>query len=382
MTRKILYVTGTRADYGLMRPVLSAIDKSPEFSLEIVATGMHLMPEFGSSIAEITADGFTLHRIDAVIGHDTRDAMSSYIGRVIVGLTDSVRKIRPDLILLLGDRAEMLAGAIVGTYIGVPVAHIHGGEITSTVDEPVRHAITRLAHIHLAATRKSAERIVRMGEDPSQVFVVGAPGLDSIIAGTYTRPDALYEKYGFDPASPIIVCVQHPVSGETGEAPAQMRETLEALVSLRYQTIVTYPNADAGGREMIRTIALYERYPFIRIYRNLPHDDYLGLLRIASVLVGNSSSGIIETPSFHVPAVNIGSRQAGRERACNVIDAGYDSTDIAAAIRTALFDESFRRQVSACTNPYGDGSATKNILRVLTGINYKEFNIQKRLQYE
>ncbi|MDP2813944.1 MAG: UDP-N-acetylglucosamine 2-epimerase [Erysipelotrichaceae bacterium] len=382
MTKKILYISGTRADYGLMRSVLSRIHEAPDLELEIIATGMHLMPDFGNSVDEIVADGFTLHRIPVLHEEDTRESMATFIGNLIVALTKKVQKIRPDLILLLGDRGEMLAGAIVGTYAGIPVAHLHGGEVTSTVDEPVRHAITKLAHLHLPATRKSARRIIRMGEDPSWVHVVGAPGLEPILSGTFTPREELVRKYRITPDKPLVLVVQHPVSAEVANAAGQMRATLEAVSDLPVQVLVVYPNADAGGRKMIVVIEEFSRKQgLVQAYKNLPHDDYLGLLKIASVLVGNSSSGVIEAPSFHLPVVNIGTRQEGRERAGNVINTGYTRHEIAASIEKALSDTDFLDKVRRCKNPYGKGDSSKRIVEVLRQVDFTKTSIQKKNFY-
>ncbi|MGB7789232.1 UDP-N-acetylglucosamine 2-epimerase [Methanoregula sp.] len=381
MTKKILYISGTRADYGLMRTVLKRIDQCADLELEIVVTGMHLMPEFGSSVSEIVADGFRIHEIPVVHEDDTRESMSAFIGNLIVQLTKKVTAIRPDLILLLGDRGEMLAGAVVGTYTGIPVVHIHGGEITSTVDEPVRHAITKLAHIHLPATKKSTRRIIRMGEDPAKVQVVGAPGLEPIVRGEFTPRKTLLSKYKLDPSGPILLVVQHPVSGEVNDAAAQMRTTLEAVAELGHQTLVVYPNADAGGRQMIAVIREFSRISSIQAHRNIPHSDYLGLLKFASVLVGNSSSGIIEAPSFHLPVVNIGSRQQGRERASNTLDTGYDKYDIKKAIGRAIGDREFLQKVRKGKNPYGDGTASEKIVAILNSLDTAALDTQKKNFY-
>ncbi len=195
MIKKILYISGTRADYGLMHSVLKKIDNNPNFELYIGATGMHLMPEFGKTIQEIYQDGFKIVEIDTVYERDDRASMAVFIGNFIRTSTTRVKNLNPDIILVLGDRAEMLGGAIVGTYLNIPVIHIHGGEITSTVDEHVRHAITKLAHVHLAATQKSADRIIKMGENPKNVYLVGAPGLDEIVDGEFTSPKILAQKY-------------------------------------------------------------------------------------------------------------------------------------------------------------------------------------------
>jgi UDP-hydrolysing UDP-N-acetyl-D-glucosamine 2-epimerase len=379
--RRILYITGTRADYGLMKSVLKEIGKHPKLELEIVATGMHLMEEFGMPLNEIKKDGFKIHEIDATYENDNKESMANFIGKFIQLLTKKVMEINPDIILLLGDRGEMLAGAIVGAYLAIPVAHLHGGEITSTVDEFSRHAITKLAHIHFPATEESANRIIKMGEDPSNVFVVGAPGLDSILNENLIEPTELSEKYNLDLSEPILLVVQHPVTTEVDDAPEQIRETLEAISELKHQTILIYPNADAGGRRMIEVIKGYEKYPFIKTFKSIPHKEYLSLMRIASVMVGNSSSGIIEAPSFGLPVVNIGSRQEGRQRAENVIDVDYDKEQIKAAIKKALYDEDFKEKVKKCKNPYGDGKAGVRIADILSKVKTDKNLLQKRLTY-
>jgi len=382
MKRKILYISGTRADYGLMKSVLREIENHPKLELEVIATGMHLMPEFGMTINEIKKDGFKIHEIAATYEQDNKQSMANFVGKFIQLLTDKVKKIKPDIIMVLGDRGEMLAGVIVGTYLTIPVAHIHGGDISSTVDEIVRHAITKLAHIHFPATEKSAERIIKMGEDPSNVFVVGAPGLDIILNENLIEPTKLSEKYNLDLSEPILLVIQHPVTTEVDDAPTQIRETLEAISELRYQTILIYPNADAGGRNMIEVIKEYEKHPFIKIFKNIPYKEYLSLMNIASVMVGNSSSGIIEAPSFSLPVVNIGTRQEGRQRAENVIDVDYDKEQIKAAIKKALYDEVFKEKVKKnCKNPYGDGKAGVRIADILSKIKIDKKLLQKKITY-
>jgi UDP-hydrolysing UDP-N-acetyl-D-glucosamine 2-epimerase len=381
MKRKILYITGTRADYGLMRSTLRDIEEHPKLELEIVATGMHLMKEFGRTINEIKKDGFTIHEIDATYDDDNKESMANFVGKFIQLLTRKVKEIKPDIILLLGDRGEMLAGAIVGAYLTIPVAHLHGGEVTSTVDELGRHAITKLAHIHFSATENSAERIIKMGEDQSNVFVVGAPGLDSILNENLIEPTELSKKYNLELSKPILLVVQHPVTTAVNDAPDQIRETLEAISELNHQTILIYPNADAGGRRMIEVITKYEKYPFIKTFKSIPHKEYLSLMRIASAMVGNSSSGIIEAPSFGMPVVNIGSRQEGRERAENVIDVDYDKEQIKTAIKKSLYDENFKEKVKKCKSPYGNGKAGIRIADVLNKIKIDKKLLQKRLTY-
>lgn len=375
--RHIVYISGTRADYGLMRHTLLAIEKNPNLKLSVVATGMHLMFEFGKTIKEIKKDGFKVHKVEATYKKDDKASMAEFIGRFSLKLTQLFKKIKPDIILLLGDRAEMLAGAVVGTYFGIPVAHIHGGDVSSTVDESARHAITKLANIHFPATKGSANRILKMGENEKYIYVVGAPGLDEINTKSFSKI-YLKKKFGLDLTNPLLVVVQHPVSQEVKEAEMQMSKTMEAVKSLNLQTLVIYPNADAGWRRMIRTIEKYRKNPLVKIFKNINHKEFLSLMRYTSVMIGNSSSGIIEAPSFKLPAVNIGTRQEGRERSTNVIDVVYNKKEIKKAIRKALYDKNFREKVKKCKNPYGDGKAGIRIANILSKIKIDKKLLQKK----
>jgi len=379
--RKILYISGTRADYGLMRSVLKAIDDHPELELEIAAMGMHMMEEFGMTINEIKKDGFRIHEIDAIYEKDSKKSMANFIGKTIQLLTDRVEEIDPDIILLLGDRGEMLAGAIVGAYLTIPVAHLHGGDITSTVDDLARHAITKLAHIHFPATQESAKRIKKMGEDPLSIFVVGAPGLDAILNAGLIEREEISKKYNLDYSKPILLVVQHPVTVEVKDAAGQMQETLEAISELKFQTILIYPNADAGGRKMIDIIKKYEGFSFITTFKSIPRIEYLSIMKIANVIIGNSSSGIIESPSFDLPAINIGCRQQGRERAENVIDVQYNREQITSAIQKAVYDKDFRKQLRNYKNPYGNGNTGRKIADILSKIKITNNILQKHLSY-
>lgn len=379
MTRKILYITGTRADYGLMRSVLLKIKNNPNMELELVVTGMHLMNEFGMTINEIKNDKFKINVVNAVFEEDDKYSMAKFIGIFIQLLTDLVKKIKPDIILLLGDRGEMLAGAIVGAYLNIPTAHLHGGEITSTVDEYTRHAITKMVNIHLPATTKSAERIINMGENPDYVFVVGAPGLDGLINIDSIKKEDITSKYDLNLSNPILLVLQHPVTLECEESSKQMLETINALRDLNYQTILIYPNADAGGKEIIKVIKQYSNLPFLKTFKSIPREDFLSLMSIADVIIGNSSSAIIEAPSFKLPAVNIGSRQKGRERSSNVINVDYDSEEIKNAVQKALFDKKFKNQLNKSKNPFGDGSTSSRVVKILNKIPLDDKLLEKGL---
>ncbi|MHA2053414.1 MAG: UDP-N-acetylglucosamine 2-epimerase [Candidatus Hodarchaeales archaeon] len=383
MRRRICVVTGSRAEYGLIRPTLWAIKNHQNLDLSLIVCGMHVSPDFGSTIEDIKADGF---KIDALIKNiypdDTGKSMAKSVGLLISELSELMANIKPHLLLALTDLGHALATAIVGVYTNIPVAHIHGGDVSGTVDESIRHAITKLSHIHFSATEKSADRIIKMGEDPWRVHVVGAPGLDSILNRQLPGRDEINRKYDIDISKKFILMIQHPDTTEVENAEKQIKETLDAIAETMYRTILIYPNADAGGRRMIKIIKEYvKKYPFINAFKNVPHPDYLSLMKHASLMVGNSSSGIIEAPSFHLPVVNIGSRQEGRERSDNVIDASYNSEDIKKAIEKALFDEDYIKKLKTVESPYGDGRAFERIVHLLNSIKIDKKLIQKRLTY-
>ena len=373
--RKILYVSGTRADYGLMKHTLEKIKDHQFLDLTVLATGMHLMPEFGKTIDLIRKDGFAVQEVNAVFTEDTKTAMSLFLGEFIQKATAVVQELRPDIILVLGDRAEMLGAAMIGTYLSIPVAHLHGGDVSSTVDEHARHAITKLAHLHLPATTKSAERISYLGEEEWRIHVVGAPGLDSIMHTPKLSKEELERRLNLDLSKPTALVLQHPVSMEVEEAAAQMRSTLEAVKEAGLQAVVVYPNADAGGRSMIEVIENYKKEPSFSIHPNLERDVFVSLMQQVAVMVGNSSSGIIEAASFGLPVVNVGSRQEGRERAENVIDAGYDREEISGVIRNTL-----SLGKNNCTNPYGEGKAADKIVRIFSSIEIDKTLVQKKMR--
>jgi GDP/UDP-N,N'-diacetylbacillosamine 2-epimerase (hydrolysing) len=383
LKRKIAVVTGTRAEYGLLYPVIKAIEVHPDLKLSLVVTGMHLSHEFGYTVNEIEKDGFAIdERVDMLLSSDTPDAMATSIGLGIIGMTQTWEHLKPDIILVLGDRVEPLAAAISGAYTNIPVAHVHGGDTgKGGLDESARHAITKFAHIHFPATDRSAERIIRMGEDEWRVHTVGSPALDVILNLPLLSSEAVVEKFGLDLYQPLVLALQHPVTTQVKEAVGQMRVTLEAIAEMGCPTILIYPNSDAGGRSMIGEIKKYESHSFINTFKSLPRIDYLSLMNVASVMVGNSSSALIDAPSFGLPAVNIGIRQEGRERGRNVIDVGHNKLDIMKAIQKALTDQEFSSELSKCENPYGDGKAGPRIAEVLSKLRITSQLLQKKINY-
>ena len=384
MKRKITVITGTRAEYGLLYPVMRAIQDHPEFDLSIIATGMHLSPEHGYTITEIENDGFKVDAaVDMLLSNDTGASMAKSLGIGIIGITQALEQINPNIVLLLGDRDEPFAGAIAASQMNIPVAHLHGGDSTSggCIDESIRHSITKFAHIHFPATEESAERIKKLGEETWRIHTVGAPGLDTILNTELIPKEQLIKQYSLNTNEPLLITIQHPVTTQPENAANEMRTTLEAIAELGIQTILVYPNSDAGGRSMIEVIKEYEHLPFLYTFKSLPHIEYLSLLNIADALVGNSSSGIIEASSFHLPVVNIGIRQEGRQRTDNVIDVAPGKEKIIEAINIALHDETFKQKVNECVNPYGDGRAGLKIAEVLAGIEIDQKLLQKHITY-
>ncbi len=376
--RKICVITGSRAEYGLLSPVMRAIQEHPNLELLLIVTGMHLLKRFGQTVDEIKKDGF---KIDAEVPVSEDDSSTAF-GQAVIGISKAVKRISPDFVLVLGDRFEALAGAIAGAANNIAVTHIHGGDVTTSghIDESIRYALTNFAHLHFAATEQSALRIKQLGEEEWRIHLVGSPALDAILSADLSAPQEVIGSLGLDTDKPIVVVVQHPVSLEVKEAGWQMEQTMSAIKHLDCQTIVIYPNSDPGNKEMIEVIERYSGLPNIQIHQNLKHSVYLGLLKTASVLVGNSSSGIIEAPSFGLAVVNVGSRNVGREHAENVIFVDYDKNQIIAAIKKTLFDKEFRERVKNCTNPYGDGKSSQRIEEVLATIPIDKKLLKKQIR--
>ena len=359
--RKVLYVTGTRADYGLMASTLARIVAHPALSLQVAVTGMHLSETYGLTVREIEAAGLPIvARIPTGVDQRSADAMAHGIGHAVIGLTDTMRRHAPDIVLLLGDRGEMLAGAIAALHGGIPIAHLHGGERSGTVDEPVRHAISKLSHWHFVATEESRERLIHMGEHPERVWVTGAPSLDGIEAEADLSREATLRALGLNTQERYALVLFHPVVQEASDACSQtlaLRRALERVVIAGGRQVVWLdPNADAGGGDILKALTGAS----VHRIRHLPRAHYLAALRHADVLAGNSSSGIIEAASFGTPVVNVGSRQNARQRNANTLDCEPQQTAIETALQVQLAHGPYSR-----ANVYGEGSAGERIVNLL-----------------
>jgi len=390
--RRIAVFTGNRAEYGLQYPILRAIKARPDLELLLLVGGAHLDKNFGTTCDEIRKDGFNIDS-EIEILPETDDLMGTAraIGKGIVNVSEALGHLKPDILVVYADRFEGFAATIAGTQMRIPTAHVEGGDITQggALDDSVRHAMTKLAHLHFTTNQQATNRILWMGEEPWRVRTVGMPVLDLVAEGKYASPEELGKRYGVRVDQPVILFTQHSVTTEFDQASAQLAPSLRALEQLvkdGVQVLVTYSNNDAGGQKIVKEIQEFAAGcgDRVKLYASLGRFDYHGLLNLCGrvgrgACVGNSSSGIKETPVFGCPTVNIGSRQEGRLRSDNVIDADYDTQEILAACKKALWDESFRRQCQQCENPYGSGKAGQRIAEVLATIPLTPELIRKKM---
>jgi len=364
--RSILAVTGSRAEYGAMRPVFEAIAASESLALTMIVTGMHFDTRFAASLQEIEADDYApRHHVPVCPADGSGLAMARALGDGLTGMAECMARHQPDLVLVQGDRGEMLAAALAAAHLDIPVVHMSGGDRTGSIDDAIRNAITSVAHVHLTTCAASSARVIALGEAPERVFEVGEPNLDVILRLDPLPWPALAAALELDPDRPVALATQHPVTTEADRSGEQILATLEALAAVGMQTVITYPNTDAGHAEIVQALEAWRDRTFLRVVPHLGSLHYLSLMRHAAVLVGNSSSGIIEAPSFRVPVVNVGTRQHARTRACNVIDVGHDSAQIRAAIERALYDAKFRAGLATCVSPYGDGHCAERTASIL-----------------
>lgn len=359
--RRICYISGTRADFGLMRSTLQAIRDHAALDLSVIATGMHLSPAYGNTVEEIAAAGLRIAAsVPVTLEPATGATMARNIGTMLGAFTDVLERERPDVVLLLGDRGEMLAGALAGIHLNLPVAHIHGGERSGTVDEPVRHAVSKLSHLHFTATEAARERLIRMGENPDHIHVTGAPGLDGLTAADLPGRDEVARLHGLDPARPFALMVYHPVLQEAATSADDARALLVALAGANVQILALMPNADAGSDGVRAVLSEAKGRPGLTVRTHLARPAFIAAMARADLMVGNSSAGIIEAASFGTPVLNVGPRQNLRERNANVVDVPAAPEALADGVAGLLARGRFPLQ-----NIYGDGRAGERITRLL-----------------
>ena len=380
--KRISVITGTRADYGILRPVIRKIHESKKLELCLIVTGTHLSKKHGMTINEIKKDRFPISaKINIGPNGNTNYHMAKTVGEGIIKMADIFKKMKPDINLLLGDRDEVLASAVAAYHMNIPNAHIHGGDKTlGGIDEYNRHAITKISNIHFVATKKSKERVMKMGEDLKFIFLTGSPSIDELIEQRITSKKELEKKYKINFKGDEILFLQHPVTTQTNSSKKQINNSLNAIVKLQKTTIAIAPNSDAGNYEIFEQLKIIsKKYDFVKLFSNIPRKDYLGLLKNCGVLVGNSSSGIIESGFYNTPVVNIGIRQKFRERGNNVIDVEDNSTKkIYSAIKKSLENKMRKNNRKMI---YGNGNSSKKIVKHLEKIQITDKLLQKKIIY-
>jgi UDP-hydrolysing UDP-N-acetyl-D-glucosamine 2-epimerase len=378
--RRIGVVTVARSDYGIYRPILRAIRKERDFELKLIVGGMHLSHEFGYTVTAIESDGFEIaYRVEMLLSSDSPHGVAKSIGIGVIGFAQAYAHLQLDLLLLLGDRFEMMSAAVAALPFRVPIAHVHGGESTEgAMDEAIRHSITKMSHIHFASTEAYAKRIVQMGEEPWRVTVSGAPSLDNLGEVSLMGKGVLEERFGFSLQNPTLLVTYHPVTLEHEDAAFHVVELLAALKESGFNLIFTFPNADTHGRAILEELRNFVcENPRAWLVPSLGPEAYFSLMAIVAALVGNSSSGIIEAASFKLPVVNIGTRQRGRIHGRNVLDVGYTREEISEGIRRATAAE-FKQSLEEMRNAYGDGKAAERIIARLKEVSLDQNLLMKR----
>lgn len=388
MKRNVCVVTGTRAEYGLLRFLMKEVQSHPRLNLQIIATGMHLSPEFGMTYREIENDGFVIDRkIEMLTSSDSGVGIAKSMGLGMIGFADALAQLNPDIMVVLGDRFEIFAAVSAALVARIPVAHLHGGEATEgAIDEAFRHSITKMSHLHFVAAEEYRDRVIQLGEQPEQVHLVGGLGVDAIKRIKLLNKAELEESLGFQFGKKNLLVTFHPVTLENASAQTQMDALLEALGQLKdTQLIFTMPNADTDGRVLMGQLTDFSStHSNAHLFTSLGHLRYLSCLQFVDGVVGNSSSGLAEVPSFKKGTVNIGDRQRGRLMSASVINCLPNKNSIAEAVNT-LYSESFQQRLQEALNPYGDGGAVEKIVEVLEsadlqGLIKKPFyNLSKKI---
>lgn len=378
--RKVGIVTVARSDYGIYLPVLRKIQTEADLKLHLIVAGMHLSSQFGSTIAMIEADGFEIgEQVDMLLSSDTPQAISKSMGLGLIGFAQAYARIQPDILVVVGDRFEMHTAALAALPFKIPVAHIHGGEVTQgAMDDALRHSLTKLSHLHFVSTQEYAHRVLQLGEEPWRIMISGAPSLDNLHSVRLLQKHEFEAKYGLLMHDPLLLVTFHPVTLEYEQTEWQTTELLAALEICAIPVIFTLPNADTNRGNIVHMLETFVKsHASAQMVDNLGTPGYFSLMALATAMVGNSSSGIIEAPSFQLPVVNIGTRQQGRIKATNVIDTGYPRDEIGAAIKRAIQPD-FRESLRGLVNPYGNGQAADRIVKRLKNVALDQRLLAKR----
>jgi len=375
MNRKICVVTGTRAEYGLLRWVIDGIHRAQDLELQIIVTGMHLSPEFGLTYREIENDGFRIDRkVEMILSADTPVGLTKSMGLGLIGFGEALQQLQPDLMLVLGDRFELFSAAAAAMVARIPVAHLHGGEATEgLIDEPIRHSITKMSHLHFVAAEEYRKRVIQLGESPDRVFLVGGLGIDSINKLDLLDSSALETAMEFELGDKNLLITFHPVTLENNTSAQQMAELIAALKTLENTHLIfTMTNADTDGRVLIDMVKQFvSDYPNARLYSSLGQLRYLSCIKHVDGVVGNSSSGLLEVPSFAKGTINIGDRQRARLKAKSVIDCDPEKGSIVSALQK-LYSKEFQLTLKTVKNPYGEGGASQKVVEALMTVSLKD----------
>ena len=380
MKRKILFVTERRADYSKLRPVINEIKKSEKFEYYLVVTGSHLLKKHGYTINEIKKDGFQIHKKFKMFEENDDDSPSTMtmgFGKAVIKLTKIIKTLKPDLIFSGFDIGANFAAAVIGAHMNIHVAHLEGGEITGTIDESIRHAISKFAHIHFTSNEQATKRLIKMGELSENIFTVGNPSLDVIKSLKIISKKKLENEFNINFDKPLLLIVQHTVTTEINKIDKYFLETINAIKETNQQSIIISGNADAGSQRIKKII----KNSNILNYENLPFIKYISLLYYSSAIIGNSSSGIMEAPFLHIPSINIGTRQEGRGKTKSIINVKYDKHQIKMAINKTLTDKKFLNSIKNQNNEHGNGTSSKKIIQILEKLNFEKISIQKKLAY-
>ena len=374
--RTICVIASSRATYGYKKNILKLLQNDKDIDLKVIVTGMHLSKKHGYSVKELLIDKIKIFKkIHTNIKSDSKTNHVKSLSTEIFELSGVLEKIKPDLLLVTGDRAEMFAAAFTAAYMGIPIAHIQAGDLSGHIDGSVRHAITKISHIHFASCKDSALRVKKLGEQSFRIFNTGAPQIDDFYNKKTKDIKYFEKKYKITFNKKIFLILYHPVLFEIVDAEKQIIQILDAVSEFNeYKKIIIYPNIDVGNSKIIKTFKKFNKKKDFQIFKNLNRDDFIFLLKKASILIGNSSCGILEASSFKLPVINIGNRQRGRLQSSNIINAKNSSKEIILAINKALYNKNFLQKLKKCTNPYGNGKSSLKIVKIL-----KKININKKL---
>jgi UDP-N-acetylglucosamine 2-epimerase (non-hydrolysing)/GDP/UDP-N,N'-diacetylbacillosamine 2-epimerase (hydrolysing) len=379
--RKILIVTGKRGGFGALIPTLQKLNEYSHVETCLVATDQHLYEEFGHTYKEVQNWFEIRHLVPMDQGGDQPIDRGKALSKCLDWMSSVFNHESPDLLLVLGDRGEILTTVISAIHFKIPVAHIQGGDISGNIDEFVRHAITKLSHLHFASTQESAQRIIQMGEEPWRVHIVGDPHLDMIHMGKFTQPQEIYQKFNLDRNRPVILFLYHPETSDQSDSYEKTKQICYTIIKLDAQKIMVYPCTDPGYEGIIRAVEEFRGLKDVQIFQNIDCLDFWGLENIADLFIGNSSAGLIETPAFNLPSITIGTRQNGRLRGINCLTILNDLENLDHMIKKCLYDNEFKNMIKETPSPYGKGQAGEKIAELLATVDLSNGLFNKRMTY-